>query len=110
MVLTGGVDNMSQSPHAVRGIRFGVPLGTTPQLEDTLWVGLTDTHCKMPMGTFQFNLDCSTSFLLITAVVNPPSVARLFSTHLKRIKADAISFLCIYQVCTKTAVEITTEG
>uniref|UniRef100_A0A1B6LHA5 Thiolase N-terminal domain-containing protein n=1 Tax=Graphocephala atropunctata TaxID=36148 RepID=A0A1B6LHA5_9HEMI len=50
VVLTGGVDNMSQAPHAVRNIRFGVPLGSTPELEDTLWVGLTDTYCKLPMA------------------------------------------------------------
>ncbi|KAG8329977.1 3-ketoacyl-CoA thiolase, mitochondrial [Homalodisca vitripennis] len=41
---------MSQAPHAVRNIRFGVPLGSTPELEDTLWVGLTDTYCKLPMA------------------------------------------------------------
>lgn len=50
VVLTGGVDNMSQAPHAVRNVRFGVPLGSTPELEDTLWVGLTDTYCKLPMA------------------------------------------------------------
>ncbi|XP_054277472.1 3-ketoacyl-CoA thiolase, mitochondrial-like [Macrosteles quadrilineatus] len=50
VVLTGGVDNMSQAPHAVRNIRFGVPLGSSPELEDTLWVGLTDTYCKLPMA------------------------------------------------------------
>ena len=27
IVLTGGAENMSLSPHAVRGIRFGVKLG-----------------------------------------------------------------------------------
>lgn len=41
---------MSQAPHIVRGIRFGVPLGTSPQLEDALWLGLTDTYCKLPMA------------------------------------------------------------
>lgn len=48
--LTGGVDNMSAFPHIVRGIRFGVPLGVTPQLEDSLWVGLTDSYCNLPMA------------------------------------------------------------
>ncbi|GLV40580.1 yippee interacting protein 2 [Carabus blaptoides fortunei] len=48
--LAGGTDNMSQSPYAVRNIRFGTTLGTSMDLEDTLWVGLTDTHCKLPMA------------------------------------------------------------
>lgn len=56
MVLTGGVDNMSQSPHIVRGIRFGVPLGASPALEDSLWAGLTDSYCKMPMAITAENL------------------------------------------------------
>ncbi|CAH1979693.1 unnamed protein product [Acanthoscelides obtectus] len=50
IVLTGGVDNMSATPHTVRNIRFGVPLGTSPTLEDSLWVGLTDSYCKLPMA------------------------------------------------------------
>uniref|UniRef100_A0A8D9FFB9 3-ketoacyl-CoA thiolase, mitochondrial n=1 Tax=Cacopsylla melanoneura TaxID=428564 RepID=A0A8D9FFB9_9HEMI len=50
VVLTGGVDSMSQAPHAVRNIRFGVPLGGQMELEDTLWAGLTDTYCKLPMA------------------------------------------------------------
>jgi acetyl-CoA acyltransferase 2 len=56
VVLTGGVDNMSQSPHIVRGIRFGVPLGGAPVLEDSLWAGLTDSYCKMPMAITAENL------------------------------------------------------
>lgn len=56
VVVTGGVDNMSQAPHAVRNIRFGVGLGAPIQLEDTLWVGLTDTYCKMPMAITAENL------------------------------------------------------
>ncbi|KAL1114927.1 hypothetical protein AAG570_007750 [Ranatra chinensis] len=50
VVLTGGVDNMSQAPYAVRNIRFGSPLGTPLEFEDTLWAGLTDTYCKLPMA------------------------------------------------------------
>lgn len=41
---------MSQAPHAIRNIRFGVPLGKSPQLEDTLWAGLTDTYCNLSMA------------------------------------------------------------
>ncbi|XP_060533147.1 3-ketoacyl-CoA thiolase, mitochondrial [Cylas formicarius] len=48
--LTGGVENMSACPHVARNIRFGVPLGQSPVLEDSLWLGLTDTYCKLPMA------------------------------------------------------------
>lgn len=48
--LTGGVDNMSMTPHVARNIRWGVPLGQSPVLEDALWAGLTDTYCKLPMA------------------------------------------------------------
>nr|QBH73964.1 mitochondrial 3-ketoacyl-coa thiolase [Carausius morosus] len=50
IVLTGGTDNMSQSPFAVRNVRFGTSLGASLEFEDTLWVGLTDTYCKLPMA------------------------------------------------------------
>ncbi|XP_073990531.1 yippee interacting protein 2 [Rhodnius prolixus] len=50
VVLTGGVDNMSQAPFAVRNVRFGTALGTKVEFEDTLWTGLTDTYCGLPMG------------------------------------------------------------
>jgi acetyl-CoA acyltransferase 2 len=56
VVLTGGTENMSQSPFVVRDIRFGTTLGTPLQLEDSLWVGLTDTYCKTPMGLTAENL------------------------------------------------------
>lgn len=48
--LTGGVENMSQAPFAVRNVRFGTALGTNYNLEDSLWAGLTDTYCKLPMA------------------------------------------------------------
>ncbi|CAK1584042.1 unnamed protein product [Parnassius mnemosyne] len=48
--LAGGVENMSQAPFAVRGVRFGTALGTSYAFEDTLWSGLTDTYCGLPMG------------------------------------------------------------
>ncbi|XP_039278102.1 3-ketoacyl-CoA thiolase, mitochondrial [Nilaparvata lugens] len=51
VVLTGGVDNMSQAPHTVRGLRFGgLPLSAKCELEDSLWLGLTDTYCGLPMA------------------------------------------------------------
>lgn len=41
---------MSQAPFTIRNMRFGTQLGVNYQLEDSLWVGLTDTYCKLPMA------------------------------------------------------------
>ncbi|KAH9639039.1 hypothetical protein HF086_003570 [Spodoptera exigua] len=48
--VAGGVENMSQAPFAVRNVRFGTALGSTYAFEDTLWAGLTDSYCGLPMG------------------------------------------------------------
>ncbi|KAI8420476.1 hypothetical protein MSG28_008963 [Choristoneura fumiferana] len=48
--LAGGVENMSQAPFAVRNVRFGTVLGASHAFEDTLWAGLTDSYCGLPMG------------------------------------------------------------
>lgn len=48
--LVGGTESMSQSPHAVRGIRWGVRMGVSPVLEDMLTEGLRDSFCSMSMG------------------------------------------------------------
>jgi acetyl-CoA acetyltransferase family protein len=49
IVLTGGVESMSQAPHVIRGLRSGLRLGQG-QLEDTLWSALLDTHCGCTMA------------------------------------------------------------
>ena len=49
VVLTGGVESMSQAPHVIRGLRSGLRLGQG-QLEDTLWSALLDTHCGCTMA------------------------------------------------------------
>ena len=56
IVLTGGTDNMSASPYAVRDIRFGTRLGVDPKLEDMMWTSLTDQLSKTPMGVTAENL------------------------------------------------------
>lgn len=48
--VAGGVENMSQAPFAVRNVRFGTALGTNYAFEDTLWAGLSDSYCGLPMG------------------------------------------------------------
>lgn len=56
VVLTGGTDNMSACPYAVRDIRFGTRLGVDPKLEDMMWTSLTDMLAKTPMGVTAENL------------------------------------------------------
>merc|ERR1712215_327006 len=53
---TGGTDNMSAAPYAVRDIRFGTKLGADPKLEDMMWTSLTDMLAKTPMGVTAENL------------------------------------------------------
>ena len=50
VVLTGGTENMSQAPYALRNARWGSPLGKDLKLEDTLWSGLQDSYVKLPMA------------------------------------------------------------
>jgi acetyl-CoA acetyltransferase family protein len=49
VVLTGGVESMSQAPHVIRGLRSGLRLGQG-ELEDSLWSALLDTHCGCTMA------------------------------------------------------------
>src|SRR4249919_934804 len=49
VVVTGGMESMSQAPHAIRGLRNGLRLGQGA-LEDTLWSALLDTHCGCTMA------------------------------------------------------------
>lgn len=48
-VLAGGMESMSQAPHVVRGMRWGVGLGEG-KLEDSLMVALLDSHCGLYMA------------------------------------------------------------
>src|SRR5438132_13723111 len=54
--LVGGTENMSQAPHVARGLRFGVALGKSPKLEESLWEALTDSFTGMPMAITAENL------------------------------------------------------
>ena len=49
LVLAGGMENMTQAPFVIRGLRSGLKLGGGA-LEDSLMVGLTDTYCGLPMA------------------------------------------------------------
>jgi acetyl-CoA acetyltransferase family protein len=49
IVVTGGVESMSQAPHVIRGARAGLKLGQG-RLEDSLWEALLDTHCGCTMA------------------------------------------------------------
>ena len=48
-VLAGGMESMSQAPHVIRGMRWGVGFGEG-KLEDSLFVALTDSYCNLPMA------------------------------------------------------------
>lgn len=54
-VLAGGMENMSQAPHLIRGARWGLALGQG-KLEDSLWEALTDSYNNMPMAITAENL------------------------------------------------------
>ncbi|HEX6738684.1 MAG TPA: acetyl-CoA C-acyltransferase [Vicinamibacteria bacterium] len=49
LALAGGMENMTQAPHVIRGARSGFRLGEG-KLEDSLMVALLDTHCGLYMA------------------------------------------------------------
>jgi acetyl-CoA acetyltransferase family protein len=55
-VVAGGMENMSQSPHVLRGARAGLRLGPGALLEDALFVALKDTMCGLLMAQTSDNL------------------------------------------------------
>jgi acetyl-CoA acetyltransferase family protein len=57
LVLTGGMESMSQAPHVIRGLRSGLRLGQG-KLEDSLWEALLDTHCGCTMAITAENCAC----------------------------------------------------
>ena len=54
-VLAGGMENMSQAPHVIRGARKGFKFGQT-NMEDSLMVALLDTYCGLYMAQTAENL------------------------------------------------------
>ena len=59
IVLTGGMESMSQAPHVIRGLRNGLRLGQG-ELEDSLWSALLDTHCGCTMAATAEN--CASTY------------------------------------------------
>jgi acetyl-CoA acetyltransferase family protein len=49
IVLTGGIESMSQAPHVIRGLRAGLRLGQG-KLEDYLYEALLDPYCGLFMA------------------------------------------------------------
>jgi acetyl-CoA acetyltransferase family protein len=49
IVLTGGIESMSQAPHVMRGLRSGLRLGQG-KLEDSLYEALLDPYCGLFMA------------------------------------------------------------
>jgi acetyl-CoA acetyltransferase family protein len=56
IALAGGTENMTQSPHVLRGARFGYKFGQSTQLEDSLWEALIDTYTGCGMAITAENL------------------------------------------------------
>jgi acetyl-CoA acetyltransferase family protein len=56
IVLAGGMENMSQAPHVLRGARQGLRFGAQTQLEDSLFEGLKDPQCGLFMAQTAENL------------------------------------------------------
>jgi acetyl-CoA acetyltransferase family protein len=54
-VLAGGMENMSQAPHVIRGARKGLKLGQAP-MEDSLMVALLDSYSGLYMAQTSDNL------------------------------------------------------
>jgi acetyl-CoA acetyltransferase family protein len=54
-VLAGGMENMSQAPHVIRGARKGLRLGQAP-MEDSLMVALLDSYTGLYMAQTSDNL------------------------------------------------------
>ena len=59
LVLTGGIESMSQAPHVIRGMRTGLRLGNG-KVVDTLWEALLDTYAGCTMGITAEN--CATKY------------------------------------------------
>jgi len=59
MVLAGGVENMSQAPHVIRGLRSGLKLNQG-KLEDYLYEALLDPYCGLFMA--QTAEKCATKY------------------------------------------------
>jgi acetyl-CoA C-acetyltransferase len=48
-ILTGGTESLTNCPHSIWKLRFGLGLGQGT-MHDTLWDGLVDTYCDLGMG------------------------------------------------------------
>jgi acetyl-CoA acetyltransferase family protein len=64
LVLTGGMESMSQAPHLIRGLRTGLRLGNA-KLEDSLWEGLFDTYAGCTMAETAEN--CAAKYAITRA-------------------------------------------
>jgi acetyl-CoA acetyltransferase family protein len=59
LVLTGGIESMSQAPHVIRGLRSGLRLGQG-RLEDSLYEALLDSYSGLYMA--QTAEQCATKY------------------------------------------------
>lgn len=56
VTVAGGMENMSQAPFSVWGLREGVRFGTQPVMQDLLFAALQDSYCGFYMAQTAENL------------------------------------------------------
>lgn len=56
IILCGGTESMSNSVHALKGLRFGTKFGNTPMLDTMVLDGLTDAFSGVHMGITAENI------------------------------------------------------
>lgn len=56
IILCGGTESMSNSVHALKGLRFGMKFGNTPMLDTMVLDGLTDAFSGVHMGITAENI------------------------------------------------------
>ena len=56
LCVAGGMENMSQAPFVLRGLRTGIRFGTQPTLEDMLFAALYDPFCGFFMAQTAENI------------------------------------------------------
>ena len=82
LVLTGGIENMSQAPHVIRGLRSGLKLGQG-KLEDYLWEALLDPYCGCTMAMTAEN--CATKYGITREAQD------CFALRSQQLAAEAVS-------------------
>ena len=74
VVLTGGAENMSQAPYALRNVRWGMALGQDLKVRSTNWMRptsgtcptITIYHLKVCLSVCSWRTHCGLGWLMLT--------------------------------------------